>query len=1055
MKKLLLLTFILTFLGIKAQTPEEKKLLLQGFDETKTRKELTLHHLNADENIDRMRRSYMAKRAKELGLITKQNLPTNTGTNQTTAKNGNSHNTILNSACSNSSFQQLNFNGWSGVTGDANALATWTLAPSYTAGIVSYTPQLLNSPLIEGPGGPGVTLYDQNLNQIPTINRHNIMNAPPANNNPSSASFSGYDSLAINPTTHLSDIPFVSPNGSGTSLRLGNANGGSETESITYSISVTSSTSLFTYQYAVVLNNPQGGHTSDEQPYFSITTTDQYGHQIDSTTSCGTYNVNTDAAATDTTFIENTGDMYNGLADVFYKKWTSVSVDLTNYIGQTVAITFQTFDCSLGGHFGYAYIDAFCGSPSSASSVVGSCGTTNSSVSLVAPPGFANYQWYGPSPNNTTIATGTGVNTQILTTNAIVNDTFTVKTVSPSGCASSFKIVVTPPKIVLSTNSNSTCRGASNGLVSTVAAGGGSFNYNWTGPLGALGTNTVVPNLPAGSYTVHVVDNTGSCPSRDTVVQVVSISPPIQNTTLLFCGTQAALSAPTGSSYQWYDNSNSLTAVTTQTNVVSNVSNGEHYTVTFKDPTTLCEDSLKITLTQTHLVFDTLTSHPCAGGNNGSITYTNVSPNSLYNSYNWAVTGATNNNGTTASSTPINISSLSTGTYTMIISAPGNPTCSDTIKNKLIANNGVVIPNRDSSHAVCNMDTLTINSVNPNVTNSWTGPGAPRGFNTSATFTIAPVFTNTVTGFYTYTDSMHTPLPGNCLSITEYVIKIKSFKPTAISVVEPLKCFHDSTAKIKVSVVSEKNGPINSPDKYTFTWSSNNPINPLNTNPTYGNFPTSSSISYLKAGTYTCEIKNGNCIDEVSYTLKDGPQLPNDSIYAYYCPKDSLALLIADSGNTNYVWHPSNSGASTTGDSIHVLVQNVNSYYVTYKYNGCADTGNIIITIAPKPFVPNEMVNVFSPNGDKSNDLFYPFYSSSLNQYEIGKQSNDTYYELTIYDRWGILVYSATDYNKPWDGKTKSGHNADSGTYFYIVKYKSNCGGGGFEEKKGFVELMR
>jgi gliding motility-associated-like protein len=1053
-KKLLLVAFILTFLGIKAQTPEEKKLLLQGFDEVKAKKELTLHHLNADENIDRVRRNYMAKRVKELGLIKQQNLPTNTATNQTTAKNGNSHNTVLSSACANSSFQQLNFNGWSGVTGDVNAAATWTLAPSYTLGTVSYAPQLINSPLIEGQGGPGTTLYDQNFNQIPTTNRHNIMNAPPANNNPSSTSFSGYDSLAINPTTHLSDIPFVSPNGSGTSVRLGNANGGAETESITYSISVTSSTSLFTYQYAVILNNPQG-HSPDEEPYFNITTVDQYGHQIDSTTSCGSYTVNTDAAATDSTFTENTGDQYNGLADVFYKKWTSVSVDLTHYIGQTVTITFQTFDCSLGGHFGYAYIDAFCGNPGSASSVLGFCGTTRGSVSLVAPPGFTSYQWYGPSPNNSTLATGTGVNTQTLSTTASINDTFTVKTVSPSGCPSSFKIVVKPSNIVLNLSSNATCKGGANGSVAAVAAGTGSFNYNWTGPLGGLGTNTVVTNLPTGSYSVHVVDNTGLCPPRDTVVQVVSVNPTIQNSTMPFCGSQAALIAPAGSSYQWYDNSNTLTSVTTQTNVASNTSNGQHYTVIYKDPTTQCEDSLKITLTQAHLVFDTLTSHPCSGGNNGSITYTNANPTGIYNSYNWVVSGGVNNSGTTSASSPINISNLGIGTYTMIISVPGNPTCNDTIKNNLIANNGVVIPNRDSTHAVCNMDTLTINSVNPNVTNSWTGPGAPYGVNTLATFTIAPVFTNTVSGFYTYTDSMHTPLPGNCLSVTEYVIKIKSFKASGISVVEPLKCFHDSTAKIKVSVVSEKNGPINSPDKYTYTWSSNNTINSLNPNPTYGNFPSSSSISYLKAGTYTCEIKNGNCVDEVSYTLQDGPRLTNDNIYAYYCPKDSLALLIADTGNTNYVWHPSNSGVSSTGDSIHVLVQNVNSYYVTYKHNGCPDTGKVIITTTPNAFIPNEMVNVFSPNGDKSNDLFYPFYSSSLNQYQIGKQSNDTYYELTIYDRWGILVYNATDYNKPWDGKTKSGHDADNGTYFYIVKYKSNCSSASLEEKKGFVELIR
>jgi flagellar hook assembly protein FlgD len=53
-------------------------------------------------------------------------------------------------------------------------------------------------------------------------------------------------------------------------------------------------------------------------------------------------------------------------------------------------------------------------------------------------------------------------------------------------------------------------------------------------------------------------------------------------------------------------------------------------------------------------------------------------------------------------------------------------------------------------------------------------------------------------------------------------------------------------------------------------------------------------------------------------------------------------------------------------------------------------------------------------------------------------------------------VYETTDYAKPWDGKTKSGHDADNGSYFFVVKYKSNCGSkADLVEKKGFVELVR
>jgi hypothetical protein len=160
---LIALTFI--FLGIKAQTNNDRKLLLQGFDEVKVRKEIIEQGLNADEHLDRMRRSYMAKRAKELGLL-KTSI-----NNVNTAKNGNHNNITLSSSCPNSSFQQLNFVGWIGNTGNADeTLNDWTSSTNtYNVGIVTYTAQPLNSPLIEDAGGPGTILYNSSFTQLPIV----------------------------------------------------------------------------------------------------------------------------------------------------------------------------------------------------------------------------------------------------------------------------------------------------------------------------------------------------------------------------------------------------------------------------------------------------------------------------------------------------------------------------------------------------------------------------------------------------------------------------------------------------------------------------------------------------------------------------------------------------------------------------------------------------------------------------------------------------------------------------------------------------------------------
>ncbi len=43
--------------------------------------------------------------------------------------------------------------------------------------------------------------------------------------------------------------------------------------------------------------------------------------------------------------------------------WTSDTIDLSNYPGQTFTASFTAYDCALGGHFGYGYLMAYCVTP--------------------------------------------------------------------------------------------------------------------------------------------------------------------------------------------------------------------------------------------------------------------------------------------------------------------------------------------------------------------------------------------------------------------------------------------------------------------------------------------------------------------------------------------------------------------------------------------------------------------------------------------------------------------------------------------------------------------
>jgi gliding motility-associated-like protein len=98
---------------------------------------------------------------------------------------------------------------------------------------------------------------------------------------------------------------------------------------------------------------------------------------------------------------------------------------------------------------------------------------------------------------------------------------------------------------------------------------------------------------------------------------------------------------------------------------------------------------------------------------------------------------------------------------------------------------------------------------------------------------------------------------------------------------------------------------------------------------------------------------------------------------------------------------------------------------------------NIACTnIKPTFFIPNS----FSPNGDGLNDYFKP--------YGLGI----TNYKLTIYDRWGKLVFTGTEADKGWDGM-----EYEQGAYVYFIEAVSgnaNSQGKNFNAK-GTVILVR
>lgn len=112
----------------------------------------------------------------------------------------------------------------------------------------------------------------------------------------------------------------------------------------------------------------------------------------------------------------------------------------------------------------------------------------------------------------------------------------------------------------------------------------------------------------------------------------------------------------------------------------------------------------------------------------------------------------------------------------------------------------------------------------------------------------------------------------------------------------------------------------------------------------------------------------------------------------------------------------------------------------TYRYTNGEIDCEVIDGNDSLPLI--EMPNVFTPNGDSKNDLFLPTtYRKILSS------------EITIYNRWGILVFESSNANSGWNGKNKKQALCTPGTYYYILNYSDSPGNK--KTIKGWIELIR
>ncbi|MBP9882658.1 MAG: gliding motility-associated C-terminal domain-containing protein, partial [Chitinophagales bacterium] len=157
-----------------------------------------------------------------------------------------------------------------------------------------------------------------------------------------------------------------------------------------------------------------------------------------------------------------------------------------------------------------------------------------------------------------------------------------------------------------------------------------------------------------------------------------------------------------------------------------------------------------------------------------------------------------------------------------------------------------------------------------------------------------------------------------------------------------------------------------------------------------------------------------------------------------FLPADTTAcgvfsMLITVNGYSSYQW-----SHGFTGETAEISAPG--SYTLEVKdANGCTGSDLIIVEADCEQAVL--MPNAFTPNGDGLNDVLKPVLLDDISDYE-----------LTIFNRWGELIFRSADPDEGWDGREGKIASVIE-QYVWTVRYKNGNGVDQFE--KGSVALLR
>ena len=148
---------------------------------------------------------------------------------------------------------------------------------------------------------------------------------------------------------------------------------------------------------------------------------------------------------------------------------------------------------------------------------------------------------------------------------------------------------------------------------------------------------------------------------------------------------------------------------------------------------------------------------------------------------------------------------------------------------------------------------------------------------------------------------------------------------------------------------------------------------------------------------------------------------------------------------TSYFWdfgngNTLNASNTNTVETTYLSAQTY-AVWLVVSNGFCADSAMATIIVLPAGAPEVVIPNVFTPNGDVTNDEW------------IIQTTNIASIEIVILNRWGNVMTEINDLVTGWNGKTTNGDEATDGTYFY--KYTAKALNGENLSGHGFLTLIR